>query len=47
MTHKCRLFYCDHVRDGLCCRYCKRRERCANPCLNRPETCGQRREKTK
>lgn len=36
----CNLFYCDHVGERLCCRECKRYDRCVNKCLNHPERCG-------
>lgn len=36
---KCSRFYCDQMRDRLCCRDCVRAYRCNNRCLNDPKRC--------
>lgn len=38
---RCKLFYCDRVKDSRCCASCSYRTRCTNPCINKPEKCGQ------
>jgi hypothetical protein len=42
---RCRHFYCDYWRRGVCCLTCPRRElsgskKCKNPCVNSPALCG-------
>lgn len=39
-ARECRIFMCDRRRGAYCCRKCKDREKCKNPCLNSPERCG-------
>ena len=38
---RCKLFYCDKVKDSRCCAFCKFGTKCSNPCINNPEKCGQ------
>lgn len=40
-SHKCQIFHCDRRGDRYCCFYCERKKKCKNPCLNRPDRCGQ------
>lgn len=37
----CKLFNCDKRHGSFCCRQCKDRRNCANPCYNDPAKCGQ------
>lgn len=43
---RCKIFNCDKVRKSQCCALCPHRSRCANPCLDAPERCGQTRPET-
>lgn len=35
----CLRFYCDFLRERICCADCPFREGCRNPCLNHPVRC--------
>ena len=40
---KCKIFTCPksaHI-TAKCCFYCEKRDKCADPCMNHPEKCGQ------
>lgn len=37
----CKLFNCDKRHGNICCRECRDRRNCANPCLNSPDKCRQ------
>ena len=36
----CSIFYCDRMRERVCCASCENRSRCRRPCLNDPDRCG-------
>ena len=38
---RCKLFYCDRVRENRCCAVCPTRVRCANPGINSPDKCDE------
>ena len=40
MKASCDTFYCDHMRERVCCRRCPRLKKCKNHCLNHPSKCG-------
>lgn len=35
----CRIFNCDMRHGNYCCRQCKQRKICKNPCRNHPSRC--------
>ena len=37
----CEIFHCSKRGDRYCCRFCPKRDRCHNPCLNSPDRCGK------
>lgn len=39
-NRKCTQFYCDTMRERVCCCGCPNRKKCKNPCLNSPDKCG-------
>ena len=36
---KCSRFYCDAMRERICCTDCPRAYRCPDRCLNHPNRC--------
>jgi len=40
----CKIFNCDRRHGNICCTDCINLSSCKNPCLNRPEICGQVKE---
>lgn len=38
MGRRCQIFYCDQMRERLCCADCS--VQCANRCLNDPSRCN-------
>ncbi|MDO4989316.1 MAG: hypothetical protein Q4E45_02310 [Eubacteriales bacterium] len=36
----CSRFYCDKMKERICCRSCFWVDRCSNPCHNTPDRCG-------
>lgn len=43
----CRRFYCDRMRERVCCTSCEKRDRCRRACLNHPDRCGLEQKKEK
>lgn len=41
----CRRFYCDRVRERVCCISCEMRGHCRRACLNHPDRCGLEQKK--
>lgn len=41
-TPKCKIFSCTrmHYISNFCCKFCERRDKCTDPCLNDPAKCG-------
>lgn len=35
------IFKCVYDYSYRCCNFCERREKCKDPCLNRPERCAK------
>lgn len=36
----CETFYCDRMRERVCCLKCPNLRKCSNHCLNTPDKCG-------
>ena len=36
----CQRFYCDRMRERVCCRDCRHYVSCRNSCENHPSRCG-------